>query len=668
MNKDIHEYVGKDMNGYRVQKPIGQGKFSTVYKAETSDNKIAALKKIKIFDMMDPKQRDKCLKEVELMKPLDHKNIIKYLDSFIHNNELIIVTEWAEKGDLKRLIKIQQQEENPFEELKIWEYMNQIASALNHMHEKRIMHRDLKPANIFIASDDILKIGDLGLGREFSSETIEAYSKVGTPLYMSPELLNGEGYDMKSDIWSLGCIIYEFCELKSPFRNENEKMSLMDLFNKITQGQYKKISKRYSEELSNIIDQMIIVDPSKRIDSGYVLFKSQEIIENMKKSPKIDCVLINEDIYEKLTLLEYQKYFCKPINRKPISKIYFALPDNNMILNNEKFFYFAELSYWIMSIKKYDQKNKILAAQQLKDNGIWDSIEECGQQLLQDLRKWGSRLPDQLNISHIRNGYGDTICFILNDILNRELIRVNFKFDQPIFKNEQCDQKVILLDSENEESIKEINSINSSYYEEEKHEEFINKDIEKNENNIIIKSEINEQDWKKEYKRVYQELHDFDKNINKFERQKQEEYYFNLYKMQKYKKSLKNDIFEYKSIHDKFYVQLQNQLDDIKNGQYIINSGNLENIQILQEQARNKNEFLKELKQRSEQVELYVKHLNNLKEQNTRIKKQIQEKEKLITNNNQKQKIQEAIINLNKEIKNMNLKIGIIQASIQQKK
>jgi serine/threonine protein kinase len=64
----------------------------------------------------------------------------------------------------------------------------QVGSALNHMHEKRIMHRDLKPANIFISSDGSLKVGDLGLGRVFSSETIEAYSKVGTPLYMSPEV------------------------------------------------------------------------------------------------------------------------------------------------------------------------------------------------------------------------------------------------------------------------------------------------------------------------------------------------------------------------------------------------------------------------------------------------------------------------------------------------
>lgn len=142
------------------------------------------------------------------MKPLDHPNIIKYIDSFIENNELYIVTEWAEKGDLKKLIKEHTSDEIPFDEATIWDYMRQISSALKHMHEKKIMHRDLKPANIFIASDMSLKIGDLGLGRVFGSETLEAYSKVGTPLYMSPELIQDSGYNFNADVWSLGCICY----------------------------------------------------------------------------------------------------------------------------------------------------------------------------------------------------------------------------------------------------------------------------------------------------------------------------------------------------------------------------------------------------------------------------------------------------------------------------
>ena len=94
------------------------------------------------------------------------------------------------------------------------------------------MHRDLKPANIFVDSKDNLKLGDLGLGRDFTSQTMEAFSRVGTPLYMSPEVLQGNGYDFKSDVWSLGCISYELCALISPFKDETKKMSLYDLFTK----------------------------------------------------------------------------------------------------------------------------------------------------------------------------------------------------------------------------------------------------------------------------------------------------------------------------------------------------------------------------------------------------------------------------------------------------
>ena len=117
---------------------------------------------------------------------------------------MYIAVEWAERGDLKRIIRHAKTEQEHLDESKVWEYIGQITGALEHMKANRIMHRDLKPANIFISSEGQLKVGDLGLGRQLSSQTIEAYSRVGTPLYMSPEVLNGQGYDWKSDIWSLG--------------------------------------------------------------------------------------------------------------------------------------------------------------------------------------------------------------------------------------------------------------------------------------------------------------------------------------------------------------------------------------------------------------------------------------------------------------------------------
>jgi NIMA (never in mitosis gene a)-related kinase len=164
---------------------------------------------------------------------------VKYLNWFIDNklNELFIAVEWAEKGDLKLVMKRNIEEDISFPEKRIWEYISQIAGALEHMHEKRIMHRDLKPANIFIDSNNDLKVGDLGLSRQLSSQTFEAFSRVGTPLYMSPEVLQGKGYDWKSDVWSLGCIAYELCMLRSPFRQDDkENLSLYDLFQRITKG------------------------------------------------------------------------------------------------------------------------------------------------------------------------------------------------------------------------------------------------------------------------------------------------------------------------------------------------------------------------------------------------------------------------------------------------
>lgn len=152
------------------------------------------------------------------------------------------------------------------------------------MQSVRIMHRDLKPANIFIDANDNLKLGDLGLGRDFTSQTMEAYSRVGTPLYMSPEVLQNNGYDFKSDVWSLGCITYELCALRSPFKDETKKMSLYDLFTKINQGVYQPLSaSRYSSELRYLIDSMLRVDPAERVEISDVVAYCEKIIASLNK-------------------------------------------------------------------------------------------------------------------------------------------------------------------------------------------------------------------------------------------------------------------------------------------------------------------------------------------------------------------------------------------------
>jgi NIMA (never in mitosis gene a)-related kinase 1/4/5 len=133
----------------------------------------------------------------------------------------------------------------------IWPTFISVVKALNKLHKMNIFHRDLKSANVFLYKDGSAKLGDLNVSKVAKKGLL--YTQTGTPYYASPEVWKDQPYDSKSDIWSLGCVLYEMCCLKTPFRATDMK----GLFDKVCKGIYPKIPPNYSNELSNMIKVLL---------------------------------------------------------------------------------------------------------------------------------------------------------------------------------------------------------------------------------------------------------------------------------------------------------------------------------------------------------------------------------------------------------------------------
>jgi len=165
----------------------------------------------------------------------------------------------------------------PLAEADVWRHFEQIADALAYMHERRVMHRDIKPANVFISDGGgggtVMKLGDLGLGRYFSSKTDVTHSTVGTPYYMSPECIQGGGYDFKSDIWSLGCLLYELATLRSPFYSDG--LNFYMLGKRIMARQFEPLGD-VSPPMVDLVDRMLLINPAERPSAGEVLAFARE--------------------------------------------------------------------------------------------------------------------------------------------------------------------------------------------------------------------------------------------------------------------------------------------------------------------------------------------------------------------------------------------------------
>ncbi len=266
------------MENFEIINKLGSGGFSKVYKVKRKlDNKIYALKKVQILNLSE-KQKLSSLNEIRVLASINSKFVVNYKEAFLDEKDstLCLVMEYADRGDLSNRIKEQKKKGKYFNEKDIWRVFIQLVKGLKALHDLEILHRDIKSSNIFLFSDGTAKLGDLNVCK-ILSKNILGHTQAGTPSYAAPEVWLEKPYGLKSDIWSLGCVLYEIISLHCPFRGEN----VVELYNKILVGEFSRIPNKFSDELNWILLHMINLDVNKRLSCDELL-KCQYIRKRME--------------------------------------------------------------------------------------------------------------------------------------------------------------------------------------------------------------------------------------------------------------------------------------------------------------------------------------------------------------------------------------------------
>ncbi|XP_056619605.1 serine/threonine-protein kinase Nek1 isoform X2 [Triplophysa dalaica] len=255
------------MEKYERLKKIGEGSFGKAILVKSrEDGRQYVIKEIGISRMSN-KERQESRKEVAVLANMSHPNIVQYKESFEESGCLYIVMDYCEGGDLFK--KINNQKGILFPEEQILDWFVQICLALKHVHDRKILHRDIKSQNIFLTKDGTVQLGDFGIARVLNSTVELARTCIGTPYYLSPEICENKPYNNKSDVWALGCVLYEMCTLKHAFEAGNMK----NLVLKIIRGSYPAVSVHYSQDLRLLLAKLFKRNPRERPSVSTILDK-----------------------------------------------------------------------------------------------------------------------------------------------------------------------------------------------------------------------------------------------------------------------------------------------------------------------------------------------------------------------------------------------------------
>ncbi|KAL7621442.1 G2-specific serine/threonine protein kinase [Parahypoxylon ruwenzoriense] len=329
---------------YETLEKIGHGSFGVIRKVRRKVDGMILCRKEISYLKMSQKEREQLHAEFQILSTLRHPNIVGYYhrEHLKQSQDLHLYMEYCGNGDLGRVIRGLVQRKEYAEETFVWTTFSQLVTALYRCHygvnppevgknvlgiggvlkpktppgAMTVLHRDLKPENVFLGEDNSVKLGDFGLSKMIQSHDF-ASTYVGTPFYMSPEICAAERYTLKSDIWSLGCIIYELCAREPPFNARTH----FQLVQKIKEGKVPALPRIYSGELMAVIKDCLKVNPDLRPDTAALLNlpivrlmrKEREAVDAKKELKAKENVLNMrlKQVEEKLARIETDKQYSR---------------------------------------------------------------------------------------------------------------------------------------------------------------------------------------------------------------------------------------------------------------------------------------------------------------------------------------------------------------------
>ncbi|XP_031500830.1 MAP3K epsilon protein kinase 1-like [Nymphaea colorata] len=250
---------------YMLGDEIGKGAYGRVYKGLDLENgNYVAIKQVSL-ENIPQEDLNIIMQEIDLLKNLNHKNIVKYLGSFKTKTHLYIILEYVENGSLASIVK--PNKFGPFPESLVAVYIAQVLEGLVYLHEQGVIHRDIKGANILTTKEGLVKLADFGVATKLTEADVNTHSVVGTPYWMAPEVIEMSGVSAASDIWSVGCTAIELLTCVPPYYDLQPMPALF----RIVQDDHPPIPDYLSPGITDFLLQCFRKDAMQRPDAKKLL-------------------------------------------------------------------------------------------------------------------------------------------------------------------------------------------------------------------------------------------------------------------------------------------------------------------------------------------------------------------------------------------------------------